>query len=146
MHVATDFAETLIKERPMLKWVIFELMYGNNPVWWKMLFAIKSFIHGVLSIVFDKFRYTSNWSAKFAYKNFKGINEESIKCLVNFTKNGKHLLNLNHHFVDVILRIRENKEISIEEYIDMSIHSQGTCQKMIELFISRDDIRNSLML
>ncbi len=143
MHIATDFAETLVRERPMVKWVLFELINGNSPIWWKIFFAINSFVRGVISIVFGKFRYTSEWSARLAYKNFKGINENNIKCLVNDTKGGRYLLNINPKFIGVISKIRKDKKLSDEEHVELSIHSQGTCKKMIELFIDRDDIKSS---
>ncbi len=123
--------------------MLFELTYRNNSIWWKVLFAINSFIHGIISVIFGNFRYTGEWSARTAYKNFKGINEESIKNLVSLNTNGKYLINLNSKFIDAILEIRKIKKIPDEELIEVSIHSQGTCKKMIELFIDRDDIKNS---
>ncbi|MGQ9608096.1 MAG: hypothetical protein ACUVWN_02235 [bacterium] len=128
----------------MIKWVMFELIYKNSPVWWKILFAINSLTRGVLSVIFGNFKHTSKWSAKVAYKNFKGISEENIKCLINFTKNGKYLLTLNPKFIDIVSEIRKIKKIPNEEVIELSIHSQGTCKKMIELFINRNDIKGSL--
>lgn len=143
MHIAIDFAETLVRERPMIKWVLFELRYGNRSIWWKILFIINSFARAVISIIFGKFRYTNEWSARLAYKNFKGMTEDSIKCLVNATKGGKYLLNINHKFIGVISEIQKDKKLSDKEHIELSIHSQGTCKKMIDLFIDRDDIKSS---
>lgn len=143
MHVATDFAETLVRERPMVKWVLFELIHGNSPILRKIFFAINSFVRGIISIIFGKFGCTSEWSARFAYKNFKGMTEDSIKCLINATKGEKYLLNINPKFLNVISKIKEDKKLSDEKHIELSIHSQGTCKRMIELFINRDDIKNS---
>lgn len=134
MNIAVDFAETLVKERPMIEWVLFELRNEEISLWQKLRFLLNSFTRGPLSIVFGKFQATSRWAAKLAYASFKGLSEKSLENFVN------NKLNLNHRLIDVISAIKQRRGIKPQ----ISIHSQGTCSIAIELFTKRSDVSEAI--
>jgi hypothetical protein len=145
MHIAVDFAETLVKERPMIEWVLFELRNTEYSIWRRFRFIINSFARGSISIVFGRVRITSKWAAKVAYMSFKGISQERLQKLINHrNRDNIHILSLNMELVDVLLRLREEYGVDPTQPLDISIHSQGTCTKAIELFMQRQDVIQTL--
>jgi hypothetical protein len=144
-HIVVDFAETLVKERPMIEWVLFELRNREASLWWRFRFMLNSFTRGFLSIIFGGYPSTDNWSARIAFMSFKGVNKNRLERLVDYKKTeSDYLLNLNPELISVLLKIREDRGINPREKLGISIHSQGTCAKAIELFTERDDVTEAL--
>ena len=143
-QIVVDFAETLVKERPMIEWVLYELRSGGFSPWKRLWFAANSFTRGLVSMVFGRFPSTSEWAAKVAYMNFQGISQESLMRFVGFRKDNANLLNLNPGLLGVLLRIKHRNGTPGSEILDVAIHSQGTCREAIELFIQREDVMESL--
>ncbi len=157
MQIVVDFAETLVKERPMIEWVLFELKNREVPLWRRVLFMFNSFTRGFLSIVFGRFRATSEWAAKVAYMSFRGVSEKSLERMINHKK-----LNLNPEAMDMLSSLKLVWEAFPPELrrnfcggglqlsedpphlLEFSIYSQGTCAKAIELFTQRQDVVEAL--
>jgi hypothetical protein len=157
IHIAVDFAETLVKERPMIEWVLFELKNREVPLWRRVLFMSNSFTRGFLSIVFGRFRATSEWAAKVAYMSFRGVSEKSLERMINHEK-----LNLNPEAMGLLSSLKLVWEGFPPEFrrdmwgedpkrsddpshlLEFSIHSQGTCARAIELFTQRQDVVEAL--
>ncbi|MBD3181011.1 hypothetical protein GF312_01895 [Candidatus Poribacteria bacterium] len=138
-HIAVDFAETLVKERPMVQWVLYEIRNTQKSLWRRLTFMINSFSRGPVSIAFGKYSKTSQWAAQVAYKAFKGLDEKDLREFINYKINNGYILNLNEDLLFVIDKLRENNRS-----VNVSIHSQGTCSKAIELFLQREDVINRL--
>jgi hypothetical protein len=139
VQIVLDFAETLVKERPMIEWVLFELRNREVPLWRRVLLMFNSFTRGLLSIVFGRFRATSEWAAKVAYMSFRGVSEKSLERMINHKK-----LNLNPEAMSVLSKIKLDRSDDLSQSIGVSIYSQGTCAKAIELFTQRQDVVEAL--
>ena len=157
MQIVVDFAETLVKERPMIEWVLFELKNREVSLWRRFLFMFNSFTRGLLSIVFGRFRATSEWAAKVAYMSFRGVSEKSLERMINQKK-----LNLNPEAMELLSSLKLVWEAFPPEFrrdmwgedplhsddpshlLGVSIYSQGTCARAIELFTQRQDVVEAL--
>lgn len=145
LHIVVDFAETLVKERPMIEWVLFELKNREVSMWQRLRFMLDSFTRGFLSIVLGRFRITSKWAARVAYMSFSGLNEESLERLVNHRKrDSTYILNLNPELMEVLWTIRQERSSDPSQPLGISIYSQGTCARAIELFTRRRDVVEAL--
>ncbi len=145
LHIIVDFAETLVKERPMIEWVLFELKNREISLWRRFYFMLNSFARGFLSMVFGRFRATSEWAAKTAYMSFRGIDEKSLQRLIDHSrKNSTHILNLNPELMSALSTIKQERGVDPSQSQEIAIHSQGTCARAIELFTRRQDVAESL--
>jgi hypothetical protein len=116
-----------------------------------------SFTRGFLSMVFGRFRATSEWAAKVAYMSFKGVSEKSLKRMINHNK-----LNLNPEAMELLSSLKLvwegfppelhgnlrggglKRSEDPPHLLEFSIHSQGTCARAIELFTQRQDVVEAL--
>jgi len=145
LQIVVDFAETLVKERPMIEWVLLELRNKENLLWWRLCFMISSFASGFMSIVFGRFQATGEWAARVAYMNFRGISEKSLERLINHRReNSTYILNLNPELISILSTIKRKRDADPSQSLGISIHSQGTCARAIELFTQRQDVAKSL--
>jgi len=73
--------------------------------------------------------------------SFKGIQEKDLDRLVNSKKgDSKYILNLSVDLVYLLLLLKEDSGIGVNQPLGISVHSQGTCSKAIELFAQRQDV------